>query len=178
VSGGLIPTFFVYRTYGLTNNFLVYVIPGALSAFNVVLVRTFIENSIPSSLEESARMDGCGTMKLFVDIIFPLCLPIVATIALFAAVGQWNSWFDNMIYNSRVQDLTTLQYILYQKLNEASAIVAAARSGQTQLMNRLTLTPDSMRMTITMIVTLPILLVYPFMQKFFVKGIMVGAIKG
>jgi ABC-type glycerol-3-phosphate transport system permease component len=183
VSGGLIPTFFVIRAYGLTNNFLVYIIPGAISAFNVVLVRTYIENSIPSSLEESARMDGCGPMRLFVSIIFPLCLPITATIALFSAVGQWNSWFDNMIYTSRVQDLTTLQYILYRKLNEASTIVAAARSGQIQMMEdllvrRMSLTPNSMRMTITMIVTLPILLVYPFMQKYFVKGIMIGAIKG
>jgi ABC-type glycerol-3-phosphate transport system permease component len=182
VSGGLIPTFLVMRAYGMINNFLVYIIPGAISAFNVVLVRTYIENSIPSSLEESARMDGCGPLRLFVKIIFPLCLPITATIALFSAVGHWNSWFDNMIYTSRVQDLTTLQYILYQKLNSANAIVAAARSGQMQMMeeliNRMNLTPDSVRMTITMIVTLPILLVYPFMQKYFVKGIMIGAIKG
>jgi ABC-type glycerol-3-phosphate transport system permease component len=183
VSGGLIPTFFVYRSYGLINNFLVYIIPGAISAFNVVLVRTYIENSIPASLEESAKMDGCTPMRLFVDIIFPLCLPIVATIALFSAVGQWNAWFDNMIYTQRADSLTTLQYILYRKLNDANAIVAAARSGQIQqmeelLVRRLTLTPDAVRMTITMIVTLPILLVYPFVQKFFVKGIMIGAIKG
>jgi ABC-type glycerol-3-phosphate transport system permease component len=182
VSGGLIPTFFVIRAYGLMNNFLVYIIPGAISAFNVVLVRTYIENSIPASLEESARMDGCGPLRLFASIIFPLCLPITATIALFSAVGQWNSWFDNMIYTARVQDLTTLQYILYLRLNEANAIVAAMRSGQMQLveeaLKRMSLTPDSVRMTITMIVTLPILLVYPFMQKYFVKGIMIGAIKG
>jgi multiple sugar transport system permease protein/putative aldouronate transport system permease protein len=182
VSGGLIPTFFVIRAYGLMNNFLVYIIPGAISAFNVVLVRTYIENSIPASLEESARMDGCGPLRLFVNIIFPLCLPITATIALFSAVGHWNSWFDNMIYTARVQDLTTLQYILYRRLNEANAIVAAARSGQIQAveeaLKRMSLTPDSVRMTITMIVTLPILLVYPFMQKYFVKGIMIGAIKG
>lgn len=182
VGGGLIPTFFVMRAYGLLNNFLVYIIPGAISAFNVVLVRTYIENSIPSSLEESARIDGCGPLQLFMSIIFPLCLPITATIALFTAVGQWNSWFDNMIYTARVQDLTTLQYILYQKLNDANTIAAAARSGQMQMMeellNRMSLTPDSVRMTITMIVTLPILLVYPFIQKYFVKGIMIGAIKG
>jgi ABC-type glycerol-3-phosphate transport system permease component len=183
VGGGLIPTFFVYRAYGLVNNFLVYVIPGAVSAFNVVLVKTYIENSIPPSLEESARIDGCGTMRLFTEIIFPLCVPIAATIALFTAVGQWNSWFDNMIYTSRTENLTTLQYILYQKLNQANQIAAAARSGQMQLMEellmkRMTLTPDGVRMTITMIVTLPIILVYPFMQKFFVKGIMIGAIKG
>ncbi|GHU18418.1 sugar ABC transporter permease [Spirochaetia bacterium] len=182
VSGGLIPTFFVFRAYGLTNNFLVYIIPGAISAFNVVLVRTYIENSIPASLEESARIDGCGPLRLFASIIFPLCLPITATIALFSAVGQWNAWFDNMIYTSRVSGLTTLQFILYQKLNDANAIVAAARSGNIQtleqLLSRQTLTPDSIRMTITMIVTLPILLVYPFLQKYFVKGIMIGAIKG
>lgn len=182
VSGGLIPTFLVYRTYGLLNNFLVYVLPGAISAFNVVLLKTFMENGIPDSLRESAVLDGAGPMKVFTKIFFPLSGPIVATVALFAAVGQWNSWFDNMIYTSNESSLTTLQYLLYKKLNEANVLAQAARNGSVgevgRLLQEMTLTPDSIRMTITMIATLPIFCVYPFVQKYFVKGIMVGAVKG
>lgn len=183
ISGGLIPTFLTYKTYGLTNNFLVYILPGAISAFHVVLLKTFTENSIPDSLSESAVLDGAGTMTIFIRIIFPLLLPIVATIALFSAVGQWNSWFDNMIFNSSNPNLLTLQYLLYKKLNEANQLAQAARSGSVSEVGRLlteqkVLTPDSIRMTITMIVTLPILCVYPFIQKYFVKGIMIGSVKG
>lgn len=183
VSGGLIPTFLTFKSYGLTNNFLVYVLPGAISAFNIVLLKTFMENGIPESLSESALLDGAGPMTIFIRIVFPLSMPIVATIALFAAVGQWNSWFDNMIYTSNRSELLTLQYLLYKKLNEANAIAQAARNGTVSdigrlLMEEKVLTPDSIRMTITMIVTLPIFCVYPFIQKYFVKGIMVGAVKG
>lgn len=183
VSGGLIPTFLVYMSYGLTNSFWVYILPGAVSAYNIVLIRTYVENSIPASLTESAILDGAGTITMYVRIIFPLCIPIVATIALFAAVGQWNSWFDNMVYNSGREELLTLQYLLYKKLNEATALAEAARRGNMQdvgalLNNNMFLTPDSIRMTITMVTTLPILCVYPFVQKYFVKGIMIGAVKG
>ena len=149
----------------------------------MVLVKTFMENGVPESLGESASLDGAGPMTIFFRIMLPLSLPILATIALFVAVGQWNSWFDNMIYNTRNSDLDTLQYLLYKKLNEANKIAEAARSGSTtmvgeMLTKQMTLTPDSIRMTITMLVTLPILCVYPFLQKYFVKGIMVGAVKG
>lgn len=182
VSGGLIPTFLVYKAYGLTNNFLVYILPGAISAFNIVLIKTYMENGIPYSLSESAILDGAGPGTIFIRIIFPLSIPIVATIALFCAVGQWNSWFDNQIYTSNTQELTTLQFLLYKKLNEANALAQAARNGSVSevghLLEQKVLTPDSIRMTITMIVTLPIIFVYPFVQKYFVKGIMVGAVKG
>lgn len=183
LSGGLIPTFLVFKSYGLLNTFWVYIIPGAISVYNMVLVKTFLENGVPESLGESASLDGAGPMTIFFRIMLPLSLPILATIALFVAVGQWNSWFDNMIYNTRNSNLDTLQYLLYKKLNEANKIAEAARSGNTtvvgeMLTKRMTLTPDSIRMTITMLVTLPILCVYPFLQKYFVKGIMVGAVKG
>ncbi len=183
LSGGLIPTFLVFKSYGLLNSFWVYIIPGAISVYNMVLVKTFMENGVPESLGESASLDGAGPMTIFFRIMLPLSLPILATIALFVAVGQWNSWFDNMIYNTRNSDLDTLQYLLYKKLNEANKIAEAARSGSTtmvgeMLTKQMTLTPDSIRMTITMLVTLPILCVYPFLQKYFVKGIMVGAVKG
>lgn len=183
LSGGLIPTFLVFKSYGLLNSFWVYIIPGAISVYNMVLVKTFMENGVPESLGESASLDGAGPMTIFFRIMLPLSLPILATIALFVAVGQWNSWFDNMIYNTRNSELDTLQYLLYKKLNEANKIAEAARSGSTtmvgeMLTKQMTLTPDSIRMTITMLVTLPILCVYPFLQKYFVKGIMVGAVKG
>jgi putative aldouronate transport system permease protein len=182
VGGGLIPTFLVYKTLGLRNNFLVYVLPGVVSVFNMILVKTYIETSIPPALEESAIIDGAGYISIFTRIIFPLSIPIVATVALFTAVGQWNSWFDNMIYTYKTDNLTTLQYLLYQKLTEASLIANAAQQGNTsavqQLQKTTTLTPNAVRLTITTIVTLPIFLVYPFIQRFFMKGIMIGAIKG
>ena len=183
LSGGLIPTFLVYKSYGLLNTFWVYIIPGAVSVYNMVLVKTFLENGIPESLGESASLDGAGPLTIFFRIMLPLSLPILATIALFVAVGQWNSWFDNMIYNTANSNLDTLQYLLYKKLNEANKIAEAVRSGNAtmvgdMLSRQMKLTPDSIRMTITMLVTLPILCVYPFLQKYFVKGIMVGAVKG
>lgn len=175
-NSGLIPWYLTMKTYHLNNSFLVYIIPGALSAYYVVLLKTFIEQ-LPPSLEESAKLDGAGYYTIFARIIFPLSKPILATIAIFASVGQWNSWFDNYILVSS-EKLKTLQLVLYDYLNQASAIAqstdihdkAKAAVGQ--------LTPEAVRMTITMVVTLPILFVYPFMQKYFVKGIMLGAVKG
>ena len=183
VGGGLIPTFLVMRAYGLLNTFLVYIIPGIVSAYNMILVKTYIETSIPGSLAESATIDGAGYLTVFFRIILPLSVPIVATISLFTAVGQWNSWFDNMIYNSNRAELTTLQFMLYKKLNEASSIAQKAKtSGSVEevqrLLQQMSLTPNSVRMTVTMIATLPIMLVYPFVQRYFMKGIMLGAVKG
>lgn len=183
VGGGLIPTFLVYKAYGLLNSFWVYIIPGALSVGNMILIKTYMENGIPESLGESASLDGAGPMTVFWKIMLPLCMPILATIALFVAVGQWNSWFDNMIYNSNSSHLDTLQYLLYKKLNDANKVAAAAKSGNVTVLGemvarQMTLTPESVRLTMTMIVTLPVLCVYPFLQKYFVKGIMIGAVKG
>ena len=181
-SAGLIPTFLIYKTYGLLNTFWVYIIPGALSTYNMILIKTFIENGVPTALSESAELDGAGCMTIFFKIILPLSTPILATIALFNAVGQWNSWFDSKIYNMASPQYDTLQYLLYKKLNEANNIAAAAREGNAsqvgEMLQKMSLTADSVRMTMTMIVTLPILCVYPFLQKHFVKGIMIGAVKG
>ena len=182
VSGGLIPTFLVYKAYGLRNNFFVYILPGIVAVYNMILVKTYIETSVPPSLEESALLDGAGYLTVFFRLILPLSVPIIATISLFTAVGQWNSWMDNMIYTSSAKNLTTLQYLLYQHLNRASLLANAARNGQVgsvqELMEQMTLTPNSVRMTITMLVTLPILLVYPFIQRYFMTGLMIGAVKG
>lgn len=177
IGGGLIPTYLWMKMLHLTNTFLIYIVPGAVSAYNVILIKTYLE-SIPASLEESAQLDGAGRLTIFFRIIMPLSLPILATIAVFTAVGQWGSWFDNMLYISNPK-LNTLQYILYQYLNEAEALAKQLRqSPNLNAVSVQSLTPESIKMAITMVVILPILFVYPYMQKYFMKGIMVGAIKG
>lgn len=177
VSGGLIPTYLVMRYLGLRNNFLVYILPSAMSAYYIVLIKTFIEQ-LPASMEESAKIEGAGVITCWVRIIMPLSKPILATIAVFAMVGQWNAWFDAMIYTTKT-NLKPLQLILYEYLQEAQMLAqrleTAMDSGTTVDM---ALTPDAVRMTVTAVITLPILMAYPFMQRFFVKGIMLGAVKG
>lgn len=175
-SSGLIPWYLTMKAYHLNNTFWVYVIPSAISAYYIVLLKTFIEQ-LPPSLEESARLDGAGYIRSFCSIVFPLSKPIVATITVFAAVAQWNSWFDNYILVHK-ESLKTLQLILYDFLNQASSIANMSNSERTQGVAAIQITPEAVRMTITMVVTLPILFIYPLMQKHFVKGIMLGAVKG
>lgn len=181
ISGGLIPTFLLIRSYGLLNNFLVYILPMMVSAYNIILIKTFIEQ-LPKSLEESAVIDGAGYFTVFCRIIFPLSAPIIATVAVFAAVGHWNSWFDNYIYAGNNESLKTLQYLLYNYLNQAQQMAnqiknSIAGGGAVDVVT-MAISPKGVRMTITVLASLPIFVVYPFMQKFFVKGIMLGAVKG
>ncbi len=175
-NSGLIPYYLTMRSYHLTNTFWVYVVPSAISAYYVVLLKTFIE-SLPMSLEESAKLDGAGYVTVFARIVFPLSKPILATITVFAAVAQWNNWFDNYIY-VQSDTLKTLQLMLYDYLNQASQISQMSTSSLQHGAAAANVTAQSVRMTITMVATLPILCVYPFMQKYFVKGIMLGAVKG
>jgi ABC-type glycerol-3-phosphate transport system permease component len=178
-NAGLIPVYLTMRSLGLYNNFFVYII-GVISVFNVILVKTYIE-SIPESIEESAAIDGAGYLVIFTRLILPLAVPILATIAVFNAVGHWNSFMDTLLY-IRNQNLFTLQFLLWQYLNQASQLAATLRqavvTGGTGLNPAAVMTPTSIRMTITIVVTLPVLFVYPFFQKYFIKGIMIGAIKG
>ncbi|HOJ10619.1 MAG TPA: carbohydrate ABC transporter permease [Clostridiales bacterium] len=177
VGGGLIPTYLVMRYLGLRNNFLVYILPGAVSAYYVILIKTFIEQ-LPQSLEESAKIEGAGILMCWFRIIMPLSKPILATIVVFTMVGQWNSWFDAMIYMTR-NNLKPLQLILYEYLQEAQRLSDRIREGiESGVKVDVSLTPDAIRMTVTAVITIPILLVYPFMQRYFVKGIMIGAVKG
>lgn len=180
LSSGMIPMYLTIKSYGLRNNFLVYILPMAISAYNVVLLKTYIEQ-LPPSLEEAAKLDGAGYFTVFTRIIFPLSKPIVATIALFAAVNQWNSWFDNKLYCTS-GELRTLQLLLYNFLNEAQAkansMIGASSSEIASAMEAVTITPEGVRMTITVLAIVPIFLVYPFLQKHFSKGIMMGAVKG
>ena len=173
VNGGLIPTFLLYKNLGLTNSFGVYVIPGMISAFNMLVIRTFM-NGLPDSLEESAQLDGAGYTIIFWKIISPLCKPVYATVALFVAVYQWNSWFDAMLYNRMSDNLTTLQYELMKLLssvtNQGNTIEAMKNSGGS-------VTPTSVRAAATIITMLPIICLYPFLQKYFVTGLTLGGVK-
>jgi multiple sugar transport system permease protein/putative aldouronate transport system permease protein len=177
VSGGLIPTYLVIRAYGLLNNFWVYILPNIASAYYIILIKTFVEQ-LPSSVEESAMIDGAGTLTIFFQIIIPMAMPIVATIAIFSGVAQWNSWFDNHIYAFQNKGLMTLQYLLYNFLREAEILIRQMAESSVEVDISQLLTPKGVRMTITMITVTAVLLIYPFLQRYFVKGIMIGAVKG
>lgn len=178
-NAGLIPMFMTMKTLHLTNSFWVYIIPAIVQPFNIIMVKTYVE-SIPASLEEAAMMDGAGTLTRFFKIILPTCKPILATIAIWAAVGQWNSFQDTLIYITD-QKLYSLQYLLYTYLNQANSLATFVKaSGSAAAVANLatTQTPTSIRMTISVIVVLPVLFIYPMFQKYFVKGIMIGSVKG
>jgi putative aldouronate transport system permease protein len=174
LSSGLIPWYIVMKMLGLKDNFLLYILPGLVSAFNVILIKTYIE-SISPALEESAFIDGAGYFTIFRKIIFPLSMPVIATVAIFTAVGQWNTWTDNM-FLANTKDLQTLQLLLYQYVAGAEAQLASMKNQLNKV--HVFVTPTSIKMTITMVVTLPIIIVYPLLQRYFTKGIMLGAVKG
>ena len=173
VNGGMIPTFMVYNGLGLTNSFWVYVIPGMISAFNMLVLRTYMQG-IPDSLEESAQLDGAGYTVIFVKIISPLCKPVYATIALFVAVYQWNSWFDSMLYNRMSTKLTTLQYELMKLL---SSVMQQSGSAEAAKNAAAAVTPASVRAAATIATMLPIICLYPFLQRYFVTGLTIGGVK-
>ena len=182
-NAGLIPWFMLMKTLHFLNNFLAYVIPGMISAFNLMLFKTYVE-SIPTSLEESADIDGAGYLVKYSRIVMPLCKPIIATLLIFSAVGQWND-FMTTVYLVTDSKLFTLQYRLYQYLNEANNVaqmikdLAAAGGGSAVMLDVSTqLSSTSLKMSITIVAVLPILFVYPVFQKYFVGGIMIGAVKG
>jgi putative aldouronate transport system permease protein len=176
-SAGLIPTFMLMKNLHLVNSFHVYWVPGILSAFNIIVVRTYIRG-IPESLIESAKADGAGDFRIFMRIIFPLCVPALATIALFVAVGAWNSWFDTFIYNSSNTDLSTLQYELQKLLSSAMNQNNNQQAVSADQVRGLQVTPVSIRAAITIFTAVPILLVYPFLQRYFVTGLTLGGVKG
>lgn len=178
-NAGIIPWFINMKNLGLTNNFLAYILPSIIAPFSLILFKTYVE-SLPSSLEESAELDGAGYMTLFTKIIFPLCKPIIATIAVFGAVNQWNSFTDTLFLMTD-QKLYPLQFMLYQYMNEANSLADTMRAAMTsggQVDVSSMLTPSSIKMTVSMVVVIPVLCVYPFFQRYFVNGIMLGAVKG
>ena len=175
VNGGLIPVFLLYKGLGLTNSFWVYIVPGMLSAFNMLVIRTYM-TGIPDSLEESAQLDGAGYMTIFLKIVSPLCKPVYATVALFVAVGQWNSWFDAMLYNRMSDQYTTLQYELMKLLSSVTNQGASAESMKNATAAS-AVTPTSVRAAATILTMLPIVCLYPFLQRYFITGLTIGGVK-
>jgi putative aldouronate transport system permease protein len=172
-TAGIIPTFLVYRSLGLINNFLVYIIPNLVWGYNIIIMRTFISD-LPQALEESAFMDGAHEYTIFFRIIFPLSMPVFATIVLFDAVWHWNSWFDTILYAPK-EGLETLMSILARMLLELRAREIVGLKVSKRAMN---ITSETLRAAMTIVTTLPIIMIYPFLQKYFVKGVMIGAVKG
>jgi len=171
-SAGMIPEYLNNRMLGLTNSFGIYVIPAAISVYNMVLVKTNIESMSPS-LEESAYLDGAGYVKRFFYIVLPLQVPILATVSLFTAVNQWNDFFTTKLYITNTK-LYTLQFLLYELLNQVTAAAEQINNANPYA----SITPAGIRLTLTAVVIIPIICVYPFVQRYYVKGLMVGAVKG
>lgn len=180
-NAGIIPWYMNMSMLGLTGNFMAYIIPGIVAPYNIILVKTYIE-SIPAELEESAFIDGAGYWTVFTKIIWPLSKPILATIAIFGAVGHWNSFTDSLILMQNNSSMFTLQHLLYNYLNTASnlegIISGGGGTGATLGFIETMTNSKVIKYTVSMVAILPILLVYPFMQRYFEKGIMLGAVKG
>ncbi len=179
-NAGIIPFFITMKNIGLYDTFWVYVLPTVVSPFYIVLCKTFVE-SVPKELTDAAELDGAGTLRTFVSVIIPVIKPILATVAIFSAVAQWNSFQDTLLLTSDPK-LSTLQFTLYQYINQASSLKALVNSTGNAASLAASLahaaTATSIRMTVTIVVVAPILLVYPIFQRYFVKGIMIGAVKG
>lgn len=174
--GGLIPYYMILKSLHLIDTFWVYIAPGLMNVFFMILVRTFIQQ-LPGELDESAKMDGANDLQIFVKIVLPLTTPVLATIGLFTAIGHWNSWFDSYVFTYK-PELKTLQAVLVKILNQyqTSSMVSDAQQ-MADSAKRLAVSSDSIRMAATIVATLPIVIVYPFLQKYFVKGMTVGAVK-
>lgn len=177
---GLIPNYLLIRDLGMLNSFQAYWVPVIISAFNLILLRTYMK-SIPEEVIESARLDGAGDFRIWWQIVMPLCKPTLAVVGLFVAVGSWNAWLDTLLYNSGEQWLSTLQYELQKLLSSsmnAGVNQGTAGSQATVASGGQVTTPIALRSAITIVAAVPILFVYPFLQKHFVSGLMIGSVKG
>ncbi|WP_245599901.1 carbohydrate ABC transporter permease [Paenibacillus harenae] len=177
-SGGIIPYYMLLKSLSLTNTIWVYVIPGLYSAWNLIIMRTFFQQIHPS-LEESARIDGYNDFSIFMRIIMPLSRPVVAVIALFNAVGHWNDWFTGAFF-VRSANLRPLSTLLQEMLLRAEALrdtLAQAAGTRYDMLDKIQVTGNSLKMATIIIVVTPIILIYPFIQKYFAKGVMIGSLK-
>ena len=176
-SGGLIPIYLNFRFLGLLDHFLVYILPNLFSFFYVIIMMTSF-NDLPSSLEDSARIDGAGYFRIFVRIYFPISMPMIAAIALFAGVAQWNSWFDTL-YFTRSESLETLQAVLLRIIKQSSlgSFVQEMAALQEETVANY-LNPEGVQFATMLVTVIPIVMVYPFLQRYFIKGILIGSIKG
>lgn len=171
---GLIPTYLLYNNLKLLDNFWVLILPGIYSAYNMLVMKTYFHSSIPDSLEESAFLDGASYFQIIRYIILPLSKPIIATLGLFYAVGRWNSYGDNLYYLRMRTDLRMLQYKLYLLVSTAQEALTTAKDEGSAVIS----TPEVLQAATIMFATVPIIIVYPFLQKYFVKGAMIGSVKG
>lgn len=174
VSAGIIPMYLVIKALHLTNTFWVYILPMTVSAFNMILVKTYIEG-IPPDLEESVFIDGGTEFDAYYRVILPLCLPVNAAIILFSCIQQWNSFIDTQLYNAMSPELYTLQYLLYNSL--AVQMQQSLEEAKDRITAN-TVSTQSLKMAITVVTVIPIMCVYPFLQKYFISGILVGSVKG
>ncbi len=177
INAGLIPWYILMKTYRLDNSFLLYVLPGAIDAYYMILIKTYMEQ-IPESMEEAAQLEGAGFFAILFKIMLPLSKPILATCTVYCAVGQWNRWQDNffLVRDARLQ---TIQLILYNFLQSADRVAQSIKNGAAATADLTdNITSQSVQMVAIMVATIPIMLVYPFAQKYFTKGIMMGAVKG
>ncbi|MBS4179552.1 carbohydrate ABC transporter permease [Lederbergia citrea] len=177
-SGGIVPYYMVLKELHLTNSIWVYIIPSLYSVWNIIIMRTFF-NQIPDSVEEAARIDGCSDLAIFFKIILPMSIPVIAAISLFNAVGHWNDWFSGSFY-VRDQSLKPLSTLLQEMLTRQEALQKALlRSSSTHydLVEKVHITGESLKMATIVIVVTPIILVYPFLQKHFIKGVNIGSVK-
>ena len=178
LSAGMIPIYILYRYLGLINNFWVYVLPGVFSFYNMMIIRSYIEG-LPDSLEEAAMVDGANEFIIMKNIIVPVSLPVIATVVLWVAVGYWNDWNTTLLYitNSR---LYTLQYVMMQIIKQSETVQNMMASSNNALLDQdaVQVTTESVQAAVLMVATVPILVVYPFLQKYFIGGITLGAVKG
>ena len=180
-SGGLIPFYIQLIHLGLINNFWVYVVPSLFSIWNMFVMKTSFQNNIPESVVESVKLDGGGYMRIYFYIVLPFSMPLFAALGLFTAVGHWNDWYTGTFFVHDI-DLQPLPTYLQRMLStiEARQMISASQMttmNQARLYNPDAITPKSVRMATIMIAVLPILLVYPFLQRFFVKGVLIGSVK-
>ena len=177
VSGGLIPYYIQINSLGLINNFWVFVLPGAISVYYAMIIKSYY-SGLPDSVEESAKLDGCNELQIFAAIVLPMSLPVFAAIGVYYAVGEWNSWWDNYLF-ANGQNMVTLQLLLVRIIKDADTIATMAeKGGGSVIANPAQANPTGVRMATTIVATVPILVSYPFFQKYFISGITIGAVKG
>lgn len=175
-SGGLVPTFVLINKLHMVNTFWVMIIPFSLNIFNLIICRSFFEGSIPDELREASQIDGCSNIKFFLKMVLPLSKPIIAVVGLYYFVAKWNDWFTPMIYLSKRSDLVPLPLVLREILILQQALSGGAASVGSASVQQMYI--DLVKYCVIIVSTLPLLIIYPFVQKYFTKGIMVGAVKG
>ena len=178
ISAGMIPTYILFKYLGLMNNFLVYILPATFSFYNMLIIRSYLEG-LPESLEEAAKIDGANEFGIMLKVILPISMPVIATVALWVAVGQWNDWTTTLYYVTEPK-LYSLQYVMMQiiKQSEAATQIAAQGEGAVRSDQQIMTSSESVQAAVLMVATVPILVIYPFLQKYFIGGVTLGAVKG